>query len=145
MNFETRQLEEEDYYKGFLNLLQQLTDINPDNITFEKFKDYYNLIKNKIFVIEKDNKIIATGSILIEHKFIHDLSQIGHIEDVVVSSDYRGFGLGKLIIKKLVDYCEKEKCYKVILDCAENNVKFYEKCGFENKGIQMSYYFIQNN
>lgn len=28
-------------------------------------------------------------------------------------------------------------CYKVILDCAENNVAFYEKCGLTRKEVQM--------
>ena len=28
-------------------------------------------------------------------------------------------------------------CYKVILDCAEANVVFYEKCGLTRKEIQM--------
>lgn len=28
-------------------------------------------------------------------------------------------------------------CYKLILDCAEHNVAFYEKCGLTRKEIQM--------
>jgi hypothetical protein len=28
-------------------------------------------------------------------------------------------------------------CYKVILDCADHNVAFYEKCGLTRKEIQM--------
>ena len=27
--------------------------------------------------------------------------------------------------------------YKIILDCDEKNVKFYEKCGFNNAGVEM--------
>lgn len=28
-------------------------------------------------------------------------------------------------------------CYKVILDCSEDNVPFYEKCGLTRKEVQM--------
>ena len=28
-------------------------------------------------------------------------------------------------------------CYKVILDCSEENVPFYEKCGLTKKEVQM--------
>ena len=32
------------------------------------------------------------------------------------------------------------KCYKVILDCDDSNVGFYEKCGYSRKGAQMAMY-----
>lgn len=28
-------------------------------------------------------------------------------------------------------------CYKVILDCSEDNVPFYQKCGLVKKEVQM--------
>jgi len=46
-----------------------------------------------------------------------------------------------MIINKLTEYAKEQECYKVILDCAEKNVKFYEKCGYESKGILMAIYF----
>jgi glucosamine-phosphate N-acetyltransferase len=30
---------------------------------------------------------------------------------------------------------------QVILDCADANVGFYEKCGLERKGVEMAKYF----
>jgi glucosamine-phosphate N-acetyltransferase len=36
-------------------------------------------------------------------------------------------------------------CYKVILDCSEKNVPFYEKCGFTVKEKQMVVYFEEND
>lgn len=32
-------------------------------------------------------------------------------------------------------------CYKVILDCSVENKAFYEKCGFQQKSVQMAMYF----
>lgn len=52
----------------------------------------------------------------------------------------RGKGLGRHLVKKLVDISRTEGCYKVILDCAEKNVGFYEKCGFTRKEVMMALY-----
>ena len=38
----------------------------------------------------------------------------------------------------LKDVADSLGCYKAILDCSEANIPFYEKCGFDKKGIQMS-------
>ena len=31
-------------------------------------------------------------------------------------------------------------CYKIILDCSDKNVAFYQKCGYIRKGAQMAMY-----
>ena len=82
-----------------------------------------------------------TTQIIIEKKFIHCLGKVGHIEDVVVDKNQRGHGLGKKIIKYLTKYAKTQGCYKVILDCSSNNMGFYIKCGYENKGVMMAKYF----
>lgn len=134
-----RLLKTEDYYKGFLELLGQLT-ITPI-VSYQDFCERFNEIDNLIYVIEENNIIIATASIFIEKKFIRNLGIVGHIEDVVVDNKYHGQGLGKKLILHLLEIAKNNKCYKVILDCSEENVGFYEKCGFENKGIEMAKYF----
>lgn len=85
--------------------------------------------------------IIGTATLLVEPKLIHNMSKVGHIEDVVVDSHYRGKHIGKIMLEHLVDKSEKLGCYKVILDCDEKNVPFYSKCDFTKKGVQMAIYF----
>lgn len=140
---EFRNLQKTDYNKNYLNLLKQLTKVDKQKITFEKFKNFVdNLNKNhKIIVIEFKNKIVATGTVLIENKIIHGLSKVAHIEDIVVDKESRGMGLGKKIISFLIDIAEKENCYKVILNCKKENIKFYEKCKLKTHAIQMVKYF----
>ena len=41
------------------------------------------------------------------------------------------------MIEALLDHAQKASCYKVILDCSDQNVAFYKKCGFEKKEVQM--------
>jgi len=138
-----RLLEKTDFDKGLIELLSQLTETG--KITNELFIKQYNMIKDnpnhKIYVLEENNKIISCGTLLIEPKFIHNCSNVGHIEDIVVDNNVRGKGLGKKIIKFLTEESKKYNCYKVILDCSENHEKFYEKCEFKLKGKCMAYYF----
>ena len=50
---------------------------------------------------------------------------------------------GLVIVKALTRVAERLGCYKVILDCAESNQPFYEKCGMTRKEVQMARYFIR--
>lgn len=144
-NYIIRKLEYEDYNRGFLELLEQLTTVNAMSINKIDFNlQVKELNKNPghlIIVMIDKNQIIATGCIFIERKFIHTMGKVGHIEDVVVHKNYRNKGLGKEIINTLVEFARRIECYKVILDCSEENISFYENCGFEKKGIEMSKYF----
>jgi len=105
-------------------------------------KDVYYVV-----VIEdtKKSKIIGTATLLVEKKFIRGAGKSGHIEDVVVDSSYRGKNLGKRVIDQLVHLAKSIGCYKVILDCSEKNVSFYEKCGFTKKEVQMARYIPKTN
>ena len=140
---EFRNLEINDYYRGYLDLLSQLTEVNKENITFEKFSNFIkNLNKShKIIVIVHQNKIVANGTLFIEDKVIHGISKVGHIEDVVVDSKSRGLGLGKKIVTYMTNLAKENNCYKVILNCKEENCGFYQKCGYERKEIEMVKYF----
>jgi glucosamine-phosphate N-acetyltransferase len=81
-------------------------------------------------VAEKYEKIIATGSVLIEQKFLRGGGKVGHIEDIVVDNRSREKGVGKAIVDELVDIAKDRGCYKAILNCSNENVPFYIKCGF---------------
>ena len=76
-----------DFYKNFTDLLSQLSTTG--NITYQNFLNVINSLNNNhlIYVIEDNNKIIASGTLLIENKFIHNCSKVGHIEDIVVDKN----------------------------------------------------------
>ena len=137
-----RRIQCNDYYKDYLTLLEQLTTVEKEKISYDDFKNFVNKLSNNhvIIVIEEAEKIIATATLIIENKIIHNMGKVGHIEDVVTDKNSRGKGLGKMLINELVTISKKENCYKIILDCNEDNVKFYEKTGFFVKELQMSKY-----
>lgn len=138
-----RDLEIKDLELGFFEVLSQLT--TAPKLSHEQFSQMLDLQRQqdvqKTVVGIKDNKVIATGSIFIEQKFIRSGAPCGHIEDIVVDGSCRGLHLGRDIIHHLVVFAKGKGCYKVILDCADCNVSFYEKCGFVTKEQQMVMYF----
>lgn len=140
-----RSLVLDDYHRGFLKLLNQLTPTTID-CSFEKFaEEMHNMVDvnpmTSIYVIEEYGVIVATAKLFLEYKLHNGFTYMGHIEDVVVHSDYRGKGYGKQIMEYTRDEAiNKYKCYKVVLDCSESNVPFYEKCGFKRKGNEMVVY-----
>lgn len=92
---------------------------NPNQITFV----------DEVKEAGKPARILATSSVIIENKFLHCGSRVGHIEDVVVDKDTRGSGLGQKIVQHCIDYARDAGCYKVILNCSNKNVPFYINCG----------------
>eukprot|EP00762_Andalucia_godoyi_P006737 ANDGO_06141.mRNA.1 Glucosamine 6-phosphate N-acetyltransferase len=90
---------------------------------------------------EQNGEMLCIGSIAYEPKLIRGLRECGHIEDIVVHSKCRGLGYGNLLIEHLVAHAQNRgSVYKVILDCAKEKKGFYEKCGFQEKGLQMAKY-----
>jgi len=135
-----RLLEKNDYYKNFLNLQNSFTS-KPEKINFEDFSKVFDNISDCIIlVIELDNTIIATGKILIEQKFHNNLKKMGHIEDIVVSKKYRNRNYGTKIIEELIKIGKEKKCYKISLNCNNENINFYKRFGFIEKGKELNYY-----
>ncbi len=140
-----RYVESADYDNGLIELLSQLTSIDKSKIPKEQFNTFVNTLdansSHKIFVYEVDSRVVGSGTIVCEQKLIHNLGKVGHIEDIVVDEHKRNSGIGFTIIERLTQYAKEQGCYKVILDCNEKNVQFYEKCGYKRHGIEMAKYF----
>lgn len=144
----------EDIKCQYLQLLSFLTDT--PNITTKEFLYQINEISKMgdIFICYvyhissksiksiKNITILGSGTIIYEPKIIHGCKKVGHVEDIVVHENYRTHGIGKNIIKKLIDIANEKKCYKVILDCKQPLIPFYEKIGFKQNNYQMTKYFI---
>ena len=137
MNLKVRQLLLSDYYLGYINLMKQLSVIN-NYIKFKDFKNKWFEISNnkfhKIYVIELNNKIVASGTLIVEPKFIRNCNYAGHIEDIVVDENMRGKGLARLIINKLIEISKDLNCYRVTLNCHESKFGLYSKFGL-NKNL----------
>ena len=92
-----------------------------------------------IFVASDGDRIVGTCTLLIESKFIHDGGIVGHIEDVSVDAKYQGTGVGGTLVKAVLEAAAKMGCYKTILDCQDEIMKFYEKIGFKKSATTMRF------
>jgi len=80
------------------------------------------------------NTVTGVASLHIIKKLTRTL---GLIEDVAVNENYRGKGIGKKLVEKLIGIASEKSCDKTVLNSSEKNSEFYEKIGFEKNEIQM--------
>ncbi len=145
--------------QSYLELLSNLTE-TPNistNLFMENIKEIENISGmitiayignledfNDIKYSNESNnnfKIIGTGTVILEPKIIRSGKYVGHIEDIVIDTNFRGQHIAQTILSMLKSYCIAKNCYKVILDCDPDLQTFYQKNDFEIKGIQMAKYF----
>jgi glucosamine-phosphate N-acetyltransferase len=133
-----RALQPEDLERGFLDSLAALTevDLSPSAARSVLAELPPNM---QTFVAECGPQIVGTASLLIERKFTHGGGRVGHIEDVAVHPDYQRQGIGTKLVRHATDAANAAGCYKVILDCFDPLVPFYERLGFRpfNRGLRL--------
>lgn len=131
---------EGDLDNGFLETLDNLRAVG--KLSNIQKRNIFKKIKlgpgNRILVaINEAGKVVGSTTLMIEQKFIHQGGLVGHIEDVVTHKDFRGMGVGKALVRHATDTARNAGCYKIILNCTEENREFYEKIGFKQHGIEM--------
>ena len=142
MDYEIRKLHISDLNIYYFYLLNQLSI---GSLVFDenKFTNLYNKLDENqhIYVIIFNSKIIGTVSILIEQKLLRHGGKVGHIEDLIIDKCYKGKGIGTKLVDFAVDFCNRNDCYKCILNCKNELKSFYEKSSFKHTGCEMSIYF----
>jgi len=129
---EIRLFRKSDLNKGLMNCLSELGEIH------SKVGDIPQILKHrskcgvKTFVVEDNNRIIATASLLLQSKFRYK-EKCGYIEDVCVAKDFQRKGIGKLLIDYVILQAKREPCYKLVLFTTEENIGFYKNIGFSQQ------------
>jgi N-acetylglutamate synthase-like GNAT family acetyltransferase len=113
-------------------LLNQLKFVETSLVDKEKAWKNFN---GEGFVVESANKIIGFGSLIVERKIRGYNS--AQIEDVVIDEEFRGIGVGELLIRKMVDKAWEMRCYRISLFCKEELISFYTKNGFKVNNVVM--------
>ena len=112
-------------------------------ILIDSFSNNYDReINDSIFSSDEVDGIVALeNEIVVGYASIHYLKKItrksGIIEDVVVKENQRGKGIGKLLVKNLIEKAKQNNCDKIILSSSEKNLKFYQKLGFQKNEFEM--------
>ena len=125
-----RLMDATDLNRGFLDALRALKTVELSEE--QAIEIYRDRLKSRIrtYVAMIDGQVAGTASVFIEPKFINSGGVVGHIEDVAVNQSYQKHGVGRALVQHLLEVCREFRCYKVILDCAEGVIPFYERLGF---------------
>lgn len=148
IEFEVRGIKLSDLRKGYFSTLKNLSELGSIEESVEKAAGILNSINanplHKIFVaVDKlTSEVIGSTTLLIEQKFIHSGGKAGHIEDVVTRKGFEGLGIGSALIDHALRFAETAGCYKVVLDCSDTNIRFYQKAGFKVHETSMRYDLI---
>jgi glucosamine-phosphate N-acetyltransferase len=139
MKFVIRDLQGPDISKGLLETLRNLADVQ---LTLEQAGEVHRRrlrtgVRSYVAWSIEAGQVIGTVSLLIEQKFIHHGGMVAHIEDVSVRVGYEKMGVGTALVRHAKEQAQKIGCYKVILNCAEHLVPFYESLGFRRHVVQM--------
>ncbi|MDA8938207.1 GNAT family N-acetyltransferase [Flavobacteriaceae bacterium] len=125
-----RELAESDYNQVIELWTKSLSNKFDNEINTSHFSD-----PGSITLVSVDNNTITgVASLYIIKKLTRTL---GIIEDVAVNENYRGKGIGKKLVEKLIRLAADKKCDKTVLNSSEQNSEFYKKIGFEINEIQM--------
>lgn len=67
----------------------------------------------------------------------------GHITNVAVHPEFRGSGIGSMLVAKLIEIAAREEILSMTLEVRKSNLEaqsLYEKFGFKIEGVRKSYY-----
>lgn len=140
MNIQIRQAIKQDLPQ-ILNLYATVLDkgevisIEQAENLFTKMTFYPNY---KVYVAENESEIIGTFALLIMDNLAHIGTPSAIVEDVVVSENYQGNGIGKIMMNFAMERCKEERCYKLVLSSNLKRTKahaFYESLAFEKHGF----------
>ena len=125
-----RELAKSDYNQVIELWTKSLSNKFDNEINIEHISD-----PSSITLVSVDNNTITgVASLYMIKKLTRTL---GLIEDVAVNENYRGKGIGKKLVEKLIGIAVDKKCDKTVLNSSEQNSEFYKKIGFEINEIQM--------
>lgn len=139
-----------------VELQEHLIEIDDWNTQLMK-KDYreenYNIdmrkVKNqqgKIYLAEQDEKIVGLVIGVIEKIdeidiITNDCAKTGTVLELVISKEYRGSGIGKILLRNIEEYFESIGCQRISIEVFGPNTSaynFYRKNGYVNRDIFVS-------
>ena len=112
--------------KLFTQLTKKTIEFDPAFLTENRF--------SHCRVMKDSKKIIGFAALIIYP--VPTKGLVARVEDVVVDKKYRGRGLGKRIIKDLIDITKKEKIE--ILNLTSNPSRIPARKLYESLGFQLS-------
>ena len=96
-----------------------------------------------IFVAENDGEILGYAFCILQQNensnILTDIKTL-YIDDLCVDEQVRGKHIGTSLYEYVCDFAKQMGCYNITLNVwafNENAMKFYEKCGMQERNIYM--------
>jgi len=113
----------------------------------KRIKSYvYDEIDYSVYITDENKKIFflfdgdkPAGQIIL----LKYWSGYCYINDIPIDKNYRGKGIGKLLIEKAIEWAKGKNCMGMQVETQDVNVnacKFYERLGFVLGGVDMFRY-----
>ena len=115
--------------------------IREGKISYYSIESFIKSDEVEVIVAETENEIVASGYAVIRedrHYLKHKLQ--GYLGFMYVKESYRGKGVNKQIVNRLIQWCKDHDVYEIRLDVYDKNppaISAYEKAGFEKHLITM--------
>jgi glucosamine-phosphate N-acetyltransferase len=106
---------------------------------------------HKIFVAKVNRRdsgdsgpsiVAGTTTLLVEPKFIFQGGRVGHIEDVSIRRGFEKKGIGSKLVSHVSLVAHQMGCVKLVLDCSNETMPFYEDLGFTYQDNCMKKLFV---
>jgi ribosomal protein S18 acetylase RimI-like enzyme len=84
------------------------------------------------------SEVLGTYALLIMHNLAHQGTPSAIVEDVVVSADCQGQGIGQQMMQHAQQQARAAACYKLVLSSNQKRERahaFYESLGFQRHGF----------
>ena len=86
------------------------------------------------------DRIVGFSSLVVKNN-LWQAGPLGHIDELVVDSHYRGHGIGTQLLVRTIQLAKERGCRRVELDTGFHRKaahRFYEQQGFENRAYLFS-------
>ena len=114
---------------------------NKEGLDFkEVVRNCKNLLEDcnsHILVAEVDGIVVGFINFTVRRTLLHS-NPSGLIDELVVSREYRGKGIGRQLVGAAIERCKQLGCREVEVTTEFSNTKarrFYKSCGFEERGV----------
>jgi len=121
-------------------LFSEFDEGTPD---LERMMEFYNCYKdNEDYVYlcaEKDGQITGTITGVRCYSLLTQYSPFMVLETVIVSSEYRGMGIGNRLMKRIEEIAKEKGCKEIMFVSSAHRKrahKFYESLGYKLDEVQ---------
>ena len=132
-----------------LEILYELDRPKPINdkeikVFENKIMGYFSDPQKTIVLAKQDSKIVGLTSIIFLSRLNRTKLEM-YIPELIVTKQFRNFGIGKKLIKYCIDLAKKKDCYRIRLESGnqrKESHKFYKSIGFEQSALTFTKHML---